>query len=303
MRERVIASWASAAALIALPAAYALVLHFGLSGRVFRLYLPTEVFEWAFVGLVGALVGAEVPRQLRPNVYAPHRLAFGVSVGAGMGLLAALVFAFAWPSYGFSFGGWLGGAELALSVGAVAGSLLAYKPAASAASRTLPVAKRVALGCVLLFALGPQLRAFPAHGTLAQRNAWARAHVREYPRLVRLVKTLPVVTRDLARVVQVAPTGGDKHSFAREMNGDDLSFTLEVVGAKGTRTLHADCTIEGDRVLDWRSGTWHFGGKETRVERVPGCNRKVGASNYMLDARSYGLGCPARSSQRMKAAS
>ncbi len=85
-----------------------------------------------------------------------------------------------------------------------------------------------------------------------------------------VTKALPQITRDLGRVDRLAPTGADKHSFAREMDGDDLRFTLEVVGAKGTGTLRADCTISGDRVLDWRSGVWRFQGKATRIDSVPG---------------------------------
>jgi hypothetical protein len=131
-----------------------------------------------------------------------------------------------------------------------------------------PVAKLLLLGLVVIYGLIPQLRAFPATGVLAERDAWARGHVREFPGLVRVVKALPIVARDLSRVVQMAPTGQGKHSFAREMNGDDLQFTLEVVGLKGTGTLRVDCTIEGNSLLEWRSGTWAFNGTITSIDNV-----------------------------------
>lgn len=121
-----------------------------------------------------------------------------------------------------SFAGWLIGAAVLVVLAGLCAGLVAFKPVVSqVAPRRLPPVQLALLGLVFVLALIPQLRAFPAHGTLAERDAWARQHVREYPGLVRVVKRLPALTRDLGRVLQVAPSARHKHAFAREMNGDD----------------------------------------------------------------------------------
>ena len=270
-------SLATTAAMIALPCGYALLSHFGPSGRVlFRPYLPTDLGEWLLASVVGALLGAEAPRLLRPSSrdYAPLRLSLGVWLGACAGILGAIVLAVVLPNEWLSLTVWIAAGSVLVTVGGTGGGLIAFKHVADqTVPRRLPAAKLALLGLIVVLSLAPQLCAFPARGTLSERDAWAREHVREYPGLVRIVKTLPTVTQDLGRVIQVAPTGDDKHSFAREMNGDDLTFTLEVVGDNGTGTLRADCTISGDQVLDWRSGTWRFNGKVTRIHSVPSVRR------------------------------
>jgi hypothetical protein len=134
--------------------------------------------------------------------------------------------------------------------------------------RRRPWIKLMLLGLLLAWLVRPQFGAFPAGAGIAERDAWARSNVREYPGLARVVTGLPEVTRDIGRVVALAPTAHDKHQYWREMNGDDLRFTLEVVGEHGSGTFHADCTLDGNRVLEWRAGAWTYGGK-TRAVVVP----------------------------------
>jgi hypothetical protein len=277
MRDRVLASLECTAAMIALPSAYLLSQQFGPSSRVvFYPYLPIELFVDLLVfATTGAVVGAEAHRLLRSSSqdYAPLRLALGVLLsGCACLLVAAILSLLLWRR--LSVAPWIASVVVLIAVGSTCGGVISFKAVADQTIvRRLPVAKLVLLGLVMMYGLIPQLRAFPARGALAERDAWARARVREYPSLVRVVKALPAVIRDVGRVVQVAPTGNDPHSFAREMDGDDLLFTLQVVGSKGTGTLRADCTIDGERILDWRSGTWSFNGTVTRIDSVPGQRR------------------------------
>ena len=117
--------------------------------------------------------------------------------------------------------------------------------------------------------LWPTLTAFPEHASLEERDAWAREHVRHYPALKRVLAALPAVQRDVGRVHGMAPAAGHEHRFAREMNGDDMRFVLEVVGERGRGTFTAVCTLDDARVYDWQPSTWRFASREVQVDAVP----------------------------------
>jgi hypothetical protein len=113
------------------------------------------------------------------------------------------------------------------------------------------------------------LRAFPASASTAARDAWACAHVAQYRALKRVVAAIPEVQRDVGRIVAIAPTARDQHRFAREMNGDDMFFVLDVVGERGRGTFYVQCTLDEHRVYEWRTGRWLNHGRESRIESVP----------------------------------
>ena len=132
-----------------------------------------------------------------------------------------------------------------------------------------PVFRLSALGLLLGWILLVQLRAFPASASADARAAWAHARIPQYAALTRVIAALPEVQRDVGRIVVVAPTARDQHRSAREMNGDDMSFALDVIGERGRGVFYADCTLDEARVYDWRSGRWRFNGREQRITHVP----------------------------------
>jgi len=147
------------------------------------------------------------------------------------------------------------------------------RPMPDPRGRRFPWARLAALVLLVFWSSIPHFRAFPARGTLAERDGWARKNVREYAGLVRTVSEIPAVTEDVGRVIGVAPTPGDQHRFARDMDGDEMRFTLEVVGDRGAGIFWADCTIAGGRVSDWRSSRWTYHGKATPIADVSGAKK------------------------------
>lgn len=139
----------------------------------------------------------------------------------------------------------------------------------TAAGRRWPRLRSIGLGLLLGWIALPHLRAFPASGSLAERDAWARAHVRHYAALTRVIAAVPELQRDVGRIVAIAPTGSDEQRFAREMNGDDMLFVLDVVGERGRGVFHANCTLDDDRVYSWNPGRWLSQGREQRIDKVP----------------------------------
>jgi hypothetical protein len=137
-----------------------------------------------------------------------------------------------------------------------------------AAPRRWPRLFLIGLGLSMGWIGLTQLRAFPASATVAEREAWARANVPQYLALRRVIAAVPEVQRDVGRIVAIAPTATDKHRSAREMNGDDMYFSLDVIGDRGAGIFHVDCTLDEWRIYDWRSGRWVFRGRESRIDSV-----------------------------------
>jgi hypothetical protein len=123
---------------------------------------------------------------------------------------------------------------------------------------------------MLVWFLVPHFRAFPAHGTLAERDRWTRERVGDYAMVTQAISRMPAVTRDVGHVIGIAPTSGDNHSATLDMSSQDLHVTLEVVGDNGRGIFRADCDIDGrDVVTDWQSSSWTFGATSTRVKDMP----------------------------------
>lgn len=139
----------------------------------------------------------------------------------------------------------------------------------TAAPRLRPTARLVALGLLMSWLALEHVRAFPASASVAERDAWASARVSKYVALKRVVAAVPEVQRDVGRIVAIAPTARDQHRFAREMNGDDMFFSLDVIGQRGSGLFHVQCTLDEFRVYDWRPGRWLFHGRESQIKHVP----------------------------------
>lgn len=141
-------------------------------------------------------------------------------------------------------------------------------PPAAAAGRS-PRMTWIALGLLMGWVSQVQMCAFPASASVSERAAWAHGHVPQFAALSRVVAALPEVQRDVGSVISIAPTAKDEHRAAREMNGDDMLFVLDVVGDRGAGVFHADCTLDEYRVYDWRAGRWLSRGRDTRIDHVP----------------------------------
>jgi hypothetical protein len=76
------------------------------------------------------------------------------------------------------------------------------------------------------------------------------------------------VQQAVGHIVEMAPTASDEHVFAREMNGDDMRFTLEVIGSHGQGTFQAVCTLDDYTVYEWQSGRWTFRDHAVHVDHV-----------------------------------
>lgn len=139
---------------------------------------------------------------------------------------------------------------------------------ASGAPQRKPYLRLAGLALFTLWAIWPQLFAFPAGASLAERDAWARAELRNYPALTRVVGNIPELRNDLGAGIAMAPTSSDEHRIAQTMDGDEMSITFELVGPRGRGTLSTNCTLDDYNVYDWREARWRFGGKETRIAKV-----------------------------------
>jgi hypothetical protein len=151
---------------------------------------------------------------------------------------------------------------------ALGAAFVAFRRAEATPGRSRrAVVVKTAVACALLaWVIARQLDAFPSHGDVAARDAWARGHVREYPGLAVFAARLPIVLGDLKKVVAVAPTGTEQQVYARDMDGDMLRFTLDVIGETGRGTLYVDATFTQGTLFAWREGRRTFDGKTTPVE-------------------------------------
>jgi hypothetical protein len=241
---------------------------------VFRPYLPFPTASLAILiaaAVTGASLGAEVallPR-LRGSAlrYSVARVACGCVLGSWLAAVPAEI-ASTWTR-----GDKLGFDALAMAtflaisgLGGWAGGVLVFKAKDAPGNPRAPWVRLAVLAILSAVIVGTQLGAFPSNGTAAEREAWARANVRQYPGLARIVSGIPEVVSDVGRVATVAPTARDQHSYAREMNGDGMRFTLDVIGERGAGIFVADGTIDEDRITDWRSGVWSFGGRTTEID-------------------------------------
>ncbi len=267
-------AWASLGASLGLvvpPAVHSALETFGPASRVlFRAYVPVvPIAQVLVMSLVGLSVGVEAGALLRPQRprYRVLRMAAGCLLGGLAGLIASLFVdvavhtrPWATPAVRFS-------ALVAIVVAmAWGGAALAFAPGVAGRPRRLPWLRLGALALCFAWIASFPLRTFPASGTAAEREAWARANVREYGGLARIVASVPVVAQDAGQVRTVAPTAGDRHAWAPEMDGDALLFSLDVIGDRGAGVFDVDATLSGGHVFRWRAGRWRFQGRTTPVD-------------------------------------
>ena len=279
--ERMLASLLAALGMVGLGALVWALDEYGPRSRVVYLpYLPLsgEAAHVLVAGAVGLSLSADVGSRLGRGdaPYRPFRLAVGCSLGGFVGsVLGAIAAAVGHGRRGGSDTLGLATLLAVTTLGAFSGAFIAFKRAEGAPGKS---AASIAVRGVIASALAAwvvvrQLDAFPSHADVAVRDAWARAHVREYPGLVRFASGLPVVIGDLEKVVAVAPTGTETQIYASDMDGDAMRFTLEMVGETGRGTLWVDATFTEGKLFAWRGGRWTFRGLttpiEVRTDRLP----------------------------------
>ncbi len=170
---------------------------------VFLPYLPPfgEIAHVLVAAAVGLSLGADAASRLGRDAAPcrPFRLAVGSFVGGLLGIvLGAIAAAMVHGRWGASDGLVSVIVLAGTTLGAFGGALLAFKQADAAAGQPpRAIAARAVVACALLaWVIVRQLDSFPSHGNIAERDAWAREHVREYPGLARFASHLPVVMTD-----------------------------------------------------------------------------------------------------------
>jgi len=273
-RTKALASLATVLGMLLVPAAYQMLETYGPSSRVvFYEYLPLPgAADYLLAAGLGAWLAARAYRRFSSHArYSTARLIAGCLLGSGIGLaLVAVSMLGSAPSH------WMNARVLLVIVSVVpvvagwCGGIVLFKSTEpDARDPRFPWLRPSAAVFVIVWLLIPQFRAFPDEGTVAEREAWARKHVRQYASLERTVEQVPLVAENVGHVIRIAPTAHDKHTAAQDMNGVAMNFTLEVVGEKGSGILHAHCTVDGDTVFDWQPATWSFNGKTTEITTVP----------------------------------
>lgn len=182
----------------------------------------------------------------------------------GIGPAARVVYSAYLPVEGFAVS--LLAAPLGASLGVGLVDRFRRQQPSTRRGQWLRMFQLVASGILIGWFAFTQLSAFPASASVGVRDAWARANVPQYAALVRVIYALPAVQRDVGRVIAVAPTATDQHRAAREMNGDSMRFTLEVIGERGRGMFHANCTLDESRIYDWQPARWIIAGREQRID-------------------------------------
>ena len=283
-------AWASLAAtggmLLTLFAYWALETYGPSSRVVFLDYLPLrDARNYSVAAALGAWLGARGFRLFRSGMnYSSARLVVGCLLGGALGLIVAgllmLLFVFVLYAAGIrpdvplanaaavlstvivsAVGAWLCGIALFRSTEPTKRGYFGWLPSGIAAS--------VAVWLIL-----PQFAAFPSHGSIAEREAWARLNIHQYVSLMRTVENIPLIKDSVGGVTAIAPASGVQQVTAGDMDGIMMRLVLDVVGDKGAGTLHVQCTIDGDTVFDWQPATWTINGTTTEIATVANLLRR-----------------------------
>ncbi|MGC1859672.1 MAG: hypothetical protein WA733_00735 [Methylocystis sp.] len=272
-------SLATTAGMFLVPGAYWALDTYGPSSRVLFLeYFPfLATLHTVLATAIGAWLGTRAFRLLRPQIsYSAVRLTVGCLTGGVLGFVAGAVLAVASLFVaGIQAGDALTIAIVAFAVGVSAfaawlGGIALFK----SKERTkegrfgwlLPAGIAAAVAVWLVM---PQFTAFPSGGSLEDRQAWARLHMRQFSSLMRTVQGIPLVTESVGRVTAIAPASGVQQLTAADMDGMMMNLVLDVVGEKGAGTLRVECTIDGDTVFQWQPGFWTMDGKTIEIVTVP----------------------------------
>jgi hypothetical protein len=120
----------------------------------------------------------------------------------------------------------------------------------------------------------PQFTAFPSHGNIAEREAWAQLHIPQYADLAHTIENIPVIQDSVGRVTAIAPASGAQQVTGLDMDGVAMRLVLDVIGERGVGTLSVNCTIDRNVVFDWQPAIWTTSGKTTEIATVPNLLRR-----------------------------
>ena len=272
------ASLATTAGMFLVAGAYWSIDIYGPSSRVvFLEYLPFwATLHTVLATALGAWLGARAFRLLRPQMsYSSVRLTVGCLTGGVLGFVAGFVLAVASLfAAGIQAGDTLTIAIFTFAVGVSAfaawlcGIALfkSKEPANRGRFGWLPAGIAAAVAVWLVM---PQFTAFPSGGSLEERQAWARLHMRQYSSLMHTVEGISLIRDSVGRVTAIAPASGVQQVTAADMDGMMMKLVLDVVGDKGAGTLRVECTIDGDTVFQWQPGFWTTDGKTIEILTVP----------------------------------
>jgi hypothetical protein len=282
-------AWASLAAtggmLLMLFAYWALETYGPSSRVVFLDYLPLwDTRNYLVATALGAWLGARGFRLFRSGMnYSSTRLMLGCLLGGALGLIVAvllmLLFVYVLYAAGIRPGVPLASAAMVSAVilsavGAWRCGIALFRskePTRRGYFGWLPLIIAASVGVWLIL---PQFAAFPSHGSIAEREAWARLNIRQYVSLMHTVENIPLIKDSVGGVTAIAPASGVQQVTAGDMDGIMMRLVLDVVGDKGAGTLHVHCTIDGETVFDWQPATWTMNGTTTEIATVSNLFRR-----------------------------
>jgi hypothetical protein len=269
--EKALASLAATSGMLLLLGAYWTLDSYGPASRVvFYEYLPFwSGLNNLLAALLGTWLGARVYRIFRPQArFSGARLVAGCLLGAFLGLALAgtLLFASSWSAIPeaatFAIG------VILPAVGAWWCGTVLFRPGGPA---TLGWRGWLAAGAAALIGvwlIHPQFTAFPNHGNIAEREAWARLHIPQYADLARTIENIPIIQDSIGRLTAIAPASDVQHMTGLDMDGVAMRLVLDVMGERGVGTLSVNCTIDQDVVFDWQPAIWTASGKTTEITTV-----------------------------------
>lgn len=283
-------AWASLAAtggmLLTLFAYWALETYGPSSRVVFLDYLPLlDACNYSVAAALGAWLGARGFRLFRSGMnYSSARLVVGCLLGGALGLIVAglLMLLVVYILYVAGIRPGVPLANAAAVVSAVIVSAVGAWRCGIALFRSTEPTKRGYFGwlplsiaaSVAVWLILPQFAAFPSHGSIAEREAWARLNIHQYVSLMHTVENIPLIQDSVGGVTAIAPASGVQQVTAGDMDGIMMRLVLDVVGDKGAGTLHVQCTIDGDTVFDWQPATWAMDGTTTEIATVSNLLRR-----------------------------
>jgi hypothetical protein len=272
-REKACASLASTAGMFLVPCAYLALETYGPSSRVvFYDYLPFQgVFNFVLAATLGAWLGARCFRLVQSGRhYSIIRLMVGCLLGGALGLILASPLVLGAPDgTGIISIVLLVSAAIIPSLGAWWCGMLMFRSTQPTKRDWLGWFPLGAAAAITLWLVHPQFSAFPEHGTVAERETWARLNVRQYMSLTRTIAKIPQIQESVGRVTSIAPASHEQQVTGPTMDGMEFNMVLDVVGDRGVGVLHVRCTIDGDLVFDWQSGTWTTNGWTIEISTVP----------------------------------
>jgi hypothetical protein len=275
--EKALASLAATGGMHLLLCAYWTLDSYGPASRVvFYEYLPFQsALNNLLAAFLGTWLGARLYRLFRPQArFSGARLVAGCLLGAFLGLVLAGILLLTSVTIGTPEAPTFAIAVILPAVGAWwCGTVLfrAGGPAKLAWRGWLASGAAALIGVWLIH---PQFTAFPSHGSIAERQAWARLHIPQYAYLERTIENIPVIQDSIGRVTAIAPAPDAQHVTGLDMDGVAMKLVLDVMGERGVGTLSVDCTIDQDAVFNWQPAIWIAAGKTTEIATVPNLLRR-----------------------------